>query len=340
MALQEQSHLTPVGILGLGHFVPPKVVTNKDLEPLIDTTDEWIRSRTGIHERRQAEPDVATSDIGLEAAQRALANAGVGADELDLIIVATMTPDSGMPNTACILQHKLGAKSAGAMDVNVACSGFAYALTIARQFVATGSCHRVLVIGADVMSRVMNWRDRSTCVLFGDGAGAVVLGPVRQGYGILACHVGADGRGGVHLKIPAGGSRIPPTLPGTPREDFFLQMNGPEVYKFAVQTIGSAALRSVQNAGLKPEDVTLFIPHQANIRIIEAAGKRLGVPKERVFVNLEKYGNTSCGSIPLALSEAHERGLIKDGDVIVLVGFGGGLSWGAITLRWGGRERD
>jgi 3-oxoacyl-[acyl-carrier-protein] synthase-3 len=338
MAITEQSRILPVGILGLGHYVPPKIVRNVDLESQIDTTDEWIRSRTGIHERRQAEPDVATSDLAFEAAKRALEDAGMEATEIDLIIVATMTPDSMMPATACILQCKLGARSSGALDVSVACSGFAYAMTIGSQFVATGACRRVLVVGADVMSKVMNWKDRSTCVLFGDGAGAVILGPVKPGYGILSTHLGADGRGAPHLKIPAGGSRIPPNSAGVNPEDFYLQMNGPEVYKFAVQTIGSSALTSVQKAGLKPEDVTLFIPHQANIRIINAAGKRLGVPKEKVFVNLENYGNTSCGSIPLALSEARDRGLLKSDDILVLVGFGGGLSWGAITLRWGGNE--
>lgn len=326
----------PVGILGVGHFVPPTIVTNRDLEAEVETSDDWIRSRTGIHARRRAEPEVATSDLGCEAALRALADAGVSPDQIDLIVVGTMTPDSPMPATACLIQRKLGATRAGAFDVNIACSGFAYALTVGAQFVATGTARYVLVVGADVMTRLMNWKDRTTCVLFGDGAGAVVLGAVPQGYGILSCHLGADGRGAHHLRVTAGGSRLPHNSPAVVPEDFYLQMDGKEVFRFAVQVMGQAAHTVLEKAGLTTADVSLFIPHQANTRIIEAATKRLGLPAERVFVNLQHYGNTSCGSIPLALSEARDQGRMKVGDVLVLVGFGGGLSWGAVALRWNG----
>lgn len=324
----------PVGVVGLGHYVPERIVPNSELETIVDTSDDWIRSRTGIVNRRRAEPEVASSDLGAEAARRALADAGIQAEELDMIIVGTMTADSAMPATACIIQDKLGAYNCGAFDVSIACSGFAYALAVGAQFVATGTARKVLVVGADVMTRVLNFEDRTTCVLFGDGAGAVVLAPVEEGFGVLSVSLGADGRGGKHLIIPAGGGRIPHNTPGVNPADFYLQMDGKEVFKFAVQTMGKAALAAVEKAGLKPDDVTLFIPHQANIRIIEAATKRLGLPRERVFVNLENYGNTSCGSIPLALSEARDQGRLKKGDIVVLVGFGGGLSWGAVALRW------
>lgn len=326
----------PVGILGLGHFVPPRIVTNSELESLIDTTDEWITSRTGIRERRQADPSMATSDLAIEAGRAALKDSGLDPMQIDLVIVATMTPDQPMPCTACIVQDRLGCKQAGAFDLNVACSGFAYALAVGSQFVASGTARHVLVVGADVMTKVINWKDRATCVLFGDGAGAVVLGPTRSGFGVLSCHLGADGSGGPYLQVPAGGSRIPHNTPDVPESDFYLQMEGKEVFRFAVQVMGNAALAALKKAGLSSDDVSLFIPHQANTRIIEAATKRLRLPSDKVFVNLERYGNTSCGSIPLALSEARDQGRFGVGDVIVVVGFGGGLSWGAVVLRWSG----
>lgn len=324
----------PVGILGLGHYVPQKILTNAELEKTLDTSDEWIRSRTGIEQRHIAAEDQCSSDLGVLAAERALADAKVSADELDLIVVGTMTPDTPMPATACLIQHKLGASKAGAFDVSVACSGFAYALSVGSQFIETGALKRVLVVGSDTMSRVMNWRDRSTCVLFGDGAGAVVLGPAEEGRGILSFHLGADGSGGPSLMIPAGGGARPGGTEGVVEADFKLQMNGREVFRFAVNALGEAAAEAVSKAGLTPEDVDLFIPHQANLRIIQSASKRLGVPSEKVFVNLQKYGNTSCASIPLALSEARDEGRLKEGDLVVLVGFGGGLAWGAVALRW------
>ena len=330
--------LRPVGVVGLGHYAPPRIVTNQELESTLDTTDEWIRSRTGIRERRMAEDDVCASDLAVEASRLALQDAGITADQLGLIIVGTMTPDTMLPSTACLVQHRLGARKAGAFDLNVACSGFAYSLAVGAQFVATGVFDYVLVIGADTMTRVMNWQDRGTCVLFGDGGGAVVLGTVPEGRGILSVHLGSDGSGGDKLTVPAGGGRIPGGTEGVRPPEYCLQMDGKEVFKFAVSVIGQAAAAAVAKAGLSADDVDLFIPHQANVRIIDAAARRLGVPMERVFVNVDRFGNTSCGSIPLALSEAREQGRVKDGDLVVIVGFGGGLSWGAVALRWGKEE--
>ncbi len=334
MTTRERVRTRPVGVLGLGHYVPEKILTNAELETILETSDEWIRTRTGIHERRVAAEGQNASDLGTLAARRALEDAGIAADQLDLIVVGTMTPDTIMPATACRIQHNLGAHQSGAFDVSVACSGFAYAMATGAQFVKSGVYRYVLVIGADTMSRVMNWNDRTTCVLFGDGAGAVVLGPVDEGEGVLSCCLGADGSGGDHLQIPAGAGALPGGTEGVAREDFNLQMNGKEVFRFAVSALGDAALSAVEKAGLSSEDVSLFIPHQANIRIIKSAAKRLGVPQEKVFVNLERYGNTSCASIPLALSEARDQGRLAKGDLVVLVGFGGGLAWGAVALRW------
>lgn len=328
----------PVGILGVGHFVPPREVTNQELAESVATTDEWITSRTGIRARRRAEPDQATSDLAIQAAAMALLDAGVKPQELDLVVVATMTPDSPMPATACRVQQALGAHQAGAFDLNVACSGFVYALAVGAQFVASGTYRRVLVVGADVMTRLMNWEDRTTCVLFGDGAGAVLLGRVASDYGILGIHLGANGQGADSLFVKAGGSRLPAWSEQIQPGDFFLQMQGQEVFRFAVQVMGEAALQALHKAGLEPEAVDLLIPHQANQRIIEAARKRLSLPPEKVFSNVEHYGNTSCGSVPLALSEALQQGRIQEGDILVLVGFGGGLSWASVVLRWGGLE--
>jgi 3-oxoacyl-[acyl-carrier-protein] synthase-3 len=328
--------MIPVGILAVAHHAPERVVTNKDLESTLDTTDEWIQSRTGIRERRIASEGDTSSTLGAQAAQAALAQAGISAEELDLIVAASMTPDTLLPAVACRIQAALGAKRAGAFDVSIACSGYAYALALGMSYVSTGLARKVLVVGSDVMSRVMNWKDRGTCVLFGDGAGAAVVGEVQPGYGLLAQDLGADGSGAQHLTIPAGAGARPPVQGLTAGEDFTLQMNGPEVFRFAVHAMGRSAVRATEKAGLKSGDISLFIPHQANVRIIESAAKRLGVEMERVFVNLDRYGNTSCGSIPIALSEAVQAGRIRDGDHIVLVGFGGGLAWASLVLRWGG----
>jgi 3-oxoacyl-[acyl-carrier-protein] synthase-3 len=326
----------PVGILAVSHYAPERVVTNKDLESKLETTDEWIKSRTGISERRIAADSETSSSLGAKAALLVLDKAGLSPLEIDLVVAATMTPDTLLPAVACRIQAAIGAKNSGAFDVSIACSGYAYALAMSMGFVSAGLAKKVLVIGTDVMSRVMNWNDRGTCVLFGDGAGAAVLGEVAPGYGLLAQDLGADGAGGEHLTIPAGAGAQPPKQGHTTGADFTLKMNGPEVFRFAVHAMGRSAVRATEKAGLKSEDISLFVPHQANFRIIESAAKRLGVGMDRVMVNLDRYGNTSCGSIPIALSEAVDAGRVKDGDNLVLVGFGGGLAWASLVLRWGG----
>ncbi|MES1039500.1 MULTISPECIES: beta-ketoacyl-ACP synthase III [Peribacillus] len=307
------------GILGLGRYLPDKIVTNADLEKIMDTSDEWIRTRTGIEERRIAKDDIDTSDMAYEAAKAALENAKIPAEEIDLILVATVTPDQSFPSVACMIQEKLGAMKAAAMDVSAACAGFMYAMITAQQFIKTGAYKHVLIVGVEKLSKVTNWEDRNTAVLFGDGAGAVVLGPVSEGKGVLSFELGADGTGGKHLL----------------QEGDFIHMNGREVFKFAVRQMGESSLGVLDKAGLTKEDVDLLVPHQANIRIMEASRERLDLPLEKMTKTIHKYGNTSSASIPMALVEEMEAGRIKDNDLIVMVGFGGGLTWGAIALRWG-----
>ncbi|WHY57868.1 beta-ketoacyl-ACP synthase III [Peribacillus simplex] len=307
------------GILGLGRYLPDKIVTNADLEKIMDTSDEWIRTRTGIEERRIANDDIDTSDMAYEAAKAALKNAEISAEEIDLILVATVTPDQSFPSVACMIQEKLGAMKAAAMDVSAACAGFMYAMITAQQFIKTGAYKHVLIVGVEKLSKVTNWEDRNTAVLFGDGAGAVVLGPVSEGKGVLSFELGADGTGGKHLL----------------QEGDFIHMNGREVFKFAVRQMGESSLGVLDKAGLTKEDVDLLVPHQANIRIMEASRERLNLPLEKMTKTIHKYGNTSSASIPMALVEEMEAGRIKDNDLIVMVGFGGGLTWGAIALRWG-----
>lgn len=316
-----------VGIIGLGCYVPDKIVTNKDLEKILDTSDKWIQERTGIRERRMVDPSMATSDLATFAAQKALANAGVTADEIDLIITCTITPDMFFPSIACLVQDNLRAANAAAFDLSAGCSGFVYGLVTGSQFIKTGLYKKVLVIGAETMTRFCDWTDRNTCVLFGDGAGAVVLGETKSGCGIIGTNLGADGSGGDLLKLPAGGTRIPATEESVRDRLHFIHMSGNEVFKFAVRVMGDSAANSLQQAGITPQGADLLIPHQANIRIIRAAAKRLNLPLEKVVINLDKYGNTSAASIPLALQEALESGRIKEGDTIVLVGFGAGLTW-------------
>ncbi len=325
--------LRNVGIIGTGSYAPEKVLTNKDLEKMMDTSDEWITSRTGIKERRIAREDEATSDISYEAAKIALEDAGIKPEELDLIIVSSVTPDMAFPATACLVQDRLGAKKAGAFDLEAGCSGFVYALSVGWQFVATGVYDKVLVIGAEVLSKIVNWEDRNTAVLFGDGAGAAVLAPVDE-PGILSCELGSRGDGGELLKMEAGGSRLPASIETVKEKKHTIYMAGNEVYKFAVRIMGEASLRVIEKAGLKKEDVDFLIPHQANIRIIDSARKRLGLPEDRVYVNLDKYGNTSSASVAIALDEAVRKGKIKKGDNLVLVAFGAGLTWAAVALRW------
>lgn len=318
--------LRRAGILGTGSFVPPRVITNDELATRMDTSDEWIASRTGIRSRHLAAPGVPTSDLAAEAARRALADAGLTASDIDLIVVASSTPDypGSFPSTAAVVQHKLGAGNAPAFDLGAVCSGFAYALHVAAQMVISGANQRVLVIGAETLSSVLNWDDRSTAVLFGDGAGAVIVGEVSEGGGYLGGVLGADGSGGSLLCVPRTGD-----CPGT------IFQNGKEVYKFAVTIMGEIALKAVEAAGLSPSDIDFLIPHQANIRIIDKAAERMGLPRDKVIVNLDRYGNTSAASIPLALDEAVKAGRIQPGHLLVFVGFGAGLTWGANVVRWG-----
>ncbi|OIK11207.1 beta-ketoacyl-ACP synthase III [Peribacillus sp. B-H-3] len=307
------------GILGMGRSLPEKVLTNFDLEKMVDTSDEWIRTRTGIEERRIAADDVDTSDMAYEAALNAIKNAGISAEELDLILVGTVTPDQPFPSVACMIQDKLGAKKAAAMDISAACSGFMYGMITAEQFIKNGTYKYVLIVGVEKLSKITDWNDRNTAVLFGDGAGAAVMGPVSEGRGILSFELGSDGSGGKHLY----------------QNGPHLFMNGREVFKFAVRQMGESCINVIEKAGLTKEDVSFLVPHQANIRIMEASRERLGLPAEKMSKTVAKYGNSSASSIPIAMVEELEAGKIKDDDVVVLVGFGGGLTWGAIALRWG-----
>jgi len=328
------NNLRPVGVIGTGKYVPEKILTNSDLEKMVDTNDEWIVSRTGIRERHIAAPDQATSDLAYEAAVKALETAGMTGGDLDLIIVATITPDSSFPSTACILQDKLGAKGAAAFDLSAACSGFVYGLATATSFIQSGMYNNALVIGADTLSRITDYTDRNTCVLFGDGAGAVILGEVPEGRGFKSFDLGAEGAGGSLLKLEGGGSRLPASEETIANKQHYIYMNGREVFKFAVRVMGTATVDVLEKAGLDRTDVDLFVPHQANIRIIQSAMQRLELPEEKVVVNVDKYANTSAASIPLALVEAAEEGRMKEGDTVLMVGFGGGLTWGASVLVW------
>ena len=323
-----------VGIIGLGSYVPEKIMTNKDLEQVMDTSDEWIVERTGIRERHIAAENEATSDLATKAAQKALEDANITAAEIDLIIVATGTADMAFPATACLVQDNLKAINAAAFDVSAACSGFIYALVTGSQFIKAGLYRKVLVIGAETLSRITDWSDRKTGMLFGDGAGAAVLGETPEGYGILGVDLGSNGSGAELLKVPAGGSRNPATVETVLQRQHYIQMDGNEVFKFAVKIMGETTSKALQNANLTPVDVTYLVPHQANIRIIKSAAKRLGLPMEKVVVNVDKYGNTSAASVPIALDEAVKSGVIKPGDIIALVGFGGGLTWASSIMKW------
>lgn len=327
-------NLRPVGVIGTGKYVPERILDNAELEKMVETNDEWIVSRTGIRERHIAAPEQATSDLAYEASIKALAAAGLKPEELDLIIVATITPDTSFPSTACILQEKLGAKKAAAFDLSAACSGFVYSLAAATGFIQNGMYNNALVIGADTLSRITDYTDRNTCVLFGDGAGAVVLGEVAQGRGFQSFDLGAEGAGGDLLKLPAGGSRLPSSAETVENKLHFISMNGRDVFKFAVRVMGTATEEVLRKAELTKDDIDLFIPHQANIRIIQSAMQRLNLSEDRVMINVDKYANTSAASIPLALVEAYEEGRIKEGDRVVMVGFGGGLTWGGAALIW------
>lgn len=327
-----------VGILGTGVYLPEKVLTNADLEKMVDTNDEWIVSRTGIRERRIAADYEASSDLSVKAAEMALKNANLTADQIDLIIVATVTPDMSFPATACLVQDRIGASKAATFDLSAACTGFIYGVSAASQFIATGVYRYALVIGVECLSRIVDWEDRNTCILFGDGAGAAVLGPVEDGYGFLSYELGGDGSGGELLKIEAGGSRCPATAATVEEKLHSLSMSGREVFKFAVRVMNNATEGALAKAGLEKEELDLMVPHQANIRIIESAMKRFGLTKDKVAINLDKYGNMSSASVPVALHEAVQENRIQKGDHVVLCGFGGGLTWGATVLKWSQEE--
>lgn len=318
MAKKKELKLVRAGIVGIGRYLPEKIVTNHDLEKRMDTSDEWIRTRTGIEERRIAADDVDTSDMAFAAAQKAIENAGITAEEIDLILVATVTPDTPFPSVSCRIQERLGATKAAAMDVSAACAGFMYGIVTAKQFIESEVYKYVLVVGVEKLSKITDWNDRNTAVLFGDGAGAAIIGQVSENRGILSFELGADGTGAKHLY-----------------QDEYIIMNGREVFKFAVRQMGESCVNVLEKAGLTKEDVDFLIPHQANIRIMEASRQRLELPDEKMSKTVQKYGNTSSASIPISIVEELEAGKIKDDDLIVMVGFGGGLTWGAIAIRWG-----
>jgi 3-oxoacyl-[acyl-carrier-protein] synthase-3 len=320
--------------LGVGHFTPEKVLTNFDLEKIVDTSDEWIVERTGVRERRIVTDEQAASDLAIPAAKRALEQAGIGAEELDLIILGTVTPDYFFPSTACIVQNAIGARNAAAFDMLAGCSAFIYGCNIASQFIENGRYERVLVVGVETLTKLMDMTDRNTCVLFGDGAGAAVLGPTEGDGGILATHMKADGSLGYLLEMPGGGSRQPPTHESLDQRLHYIKMAGREVFKHAVRSMCESALYVLDAAGYKGEDVDQLVPHQANWRIMSAVADRLKIPHEKVFVNLDKYGNTSAASIPIALSEAVEQGRIQSGDLVLNVAFGAGFTWAANLVRW------
>lgn len=310
-----------IGIKGIGTYTPEKVMTNKDFEQYLDTSDEWITKMTGIKERRFARVDEETSDMAVIAAERAIENAGISKEEIDMVIVATATGDHKFPSVANQLQHRLGLRPVPSMDQLAACTGFIYSMVTAQQFIQTGACRNILVVGSEKLSKITNMDDRNTAILFGDGAGAVIMGEVGEGRGILSFNLGSDGYGGEYLYDD--------------KDDHMLVMNGREVFKFAVRIMGEMAKDVVQKADLTAEDIDMFIPHQANIRIMESARERIGVPREKMSATIDKYGNTSAASIPLSIMHELERGKIKDDSTLVLVGFGGGLTYGALTLVWG-----
>lgn len=324
-------------IVGMGRCVPERVLANAELAATVDTTPAWIESHTGIQERHIAGAETATSDLAYGAAVEALGAAGVTAADVDLIVVGTTTPDMVFPNVACLLQQRLGTRTVGCLDVSAACSSFMYALSVAHAAVVADQAKTVLVIGAETLSRITNWQDRSTCILFGDAAGAAVVRPARGGYGFLSFALGGDGAAGARqLYLPAGGSRKPASFETVEQREHTIRMAGPEVYKFAVRTIPRAAMEAIAKAGLAPEDVDFVIPHQANLRIIQSAAHWMRVPLEKFYINVQHYGNTSAASVPVALYEAVTSERVREGDVGVMVAFGAGYTWGACAIRWGG----
>lgn len=321
-------------IVGTGSEIAENKISNHDLEKLVETNDEWIRSRTGIENRYFAAPGTTTSTLAAKAAEKALAAAGLTADQLDLIIVATVSPDMGFPSTACLVQDAIGAKKAAAFDLEAACSGFLYGMAVADQFISTGFYEHIMVIGAETLSRILDMEDRNTCVLFGDGAGAVVMSASDSDRHVLSFELGADGSGGKFLFLPGGGSKLPATHETVDQRQHYIKMGGSDVFKFAVRVMESSSVTAIEKAGLSIDQVDYLVPHQANIRIIQAAAKKLNLPMDKVQVNLDKYGNMSAASIPVALDEAVRSNKIKENDYVVMVGFGGGLTWASCVMKW------
>jgi 3-oxoacyl-[acyl-carrier-protein] synthase-3 len=326
---------TYAAITGWGMAVPDQVVTNADLEKRIDTSDEWIRTRTGIRERRVVGPNEYTSTLATRAGREALERAGVNPAEIDLVILATCTPDRPFPATACTVQSNLGLRNAGAFDLGAACSGFVYGISVATGMIRSGMHRKVLLVAADIFTHYINWNDRNTCILFGDGAGAVVLEATDQPYGLLSSVMGAWGEGEDLMAVEAGGTRLPATPETLDNGQQYVYMQGREIFKHAVRGMGDSSLQVISEAGLNPDQIDLIIPHQANIRIIEATAKRLDLSMDRVFVNLDRYGNTSAASVPIALYEAVASGRLQQGSHLLLTSFGGGLTWASGVVRWG-----
>ena len=322
-------------ITGVAGYVPPRVVTNSDLEKIVDTSDEWIRTRTGIRERHYADPGVASSHLGTEAAKKLLAAKGIDAAEIELIVLATVTPDMLFPATACLIQDRLGAKNAWGFDLSAACSGFAYALTVGAQFVGSGTHKKVLVIGSDVMTSILDYTDRATCVLFGDGAGAVLLEPAAEGEGILDFAHDIDGSGGENLYMPGGGSLNPTSQETVAKRMHYVHQEGAQVFKYAVRRMSEHAVNILERNGFTSRDLALVVPHQANLRIIKGMQERLGIEDEKVMINIDHFGNTTAGTIPLGLMEAVEQKRVKKGDLVLLIAVGAGYTTGAVLLRWG-----
>lgn len=320
-------------IVGTGSYVPTRIVTNADLARMVETSDEWIVKRTGIKERRVASPGEACSDLGVRAAERALEAAGMAAGDLDFILMATCTGDAPLPSTACLVQHRLGATRAAACDVSAACCGFVYALAVGDSFIRTGARH-VLVIGSEVMSAITDWTDRGTCILFGDGAGAVVLSATDEDRGILSSHLHSDGSLGDLICVPGGGSRMPPSEKVVAERMQYIKMKGNETYEVAVKTLVRSAKEALEHNTLSADDIDLYVPHQANLRIIKAVAHRLGLPMEKIALNIDRYGNTSAASIPLALDETVRAGRLQEGATVLLSAFGSGLTWGSTVIRW------
>jgi 3-oxoacyl-[acyl-carrier-protein] synthase III len=330
-----ENKIRQAGIVGIGSAVPTRVLTNEYFEKIVETNDEWIVTRTGIKERRAVAEGEAASDLGARAGISALEQAGISPEEIDLVICATVSADMPFPATASIVQNRIGASNAAAFDLSAGCSGFVYGVSTAAAFISSGVYEKILVVGVDVLSKFVDYEDRATCILFGDGAGAAVLGPTDGSHGILSTVLGSDGSGAEMLMVPAGGSRLPTSPETVAARQHYIKMAGAEVFKFAVRNMSDASIQALEKCGMTTDDLDLFVPHQANIRIIEAAARKLNLPDERIFVNVQKYGNTSAASIPIALDEAMREGRLKKGDTILTVGFGAGLTWAANVIKWG-----